>query len=274
MAQNKYHIVPFPKFNRSAVDAGRLGRHKHIMHALIEVDVTKARRFIREHRQLTGEKLSFTAFVINCLGKAVEQNKRLQAFRNWRGQLVILEDVPIKAMLEVEKDGKKLPFPHIFRSVNHKNYRDIHQELRTAQQNYHNEKGMAYMRIFLKLPWFIRRFFYWLVTKVPTIFPQYTSEVMVTAVGMFFDGVGWGIPKPNNTLTVALGPIVEKPVVRKGQIVIREIMHVTLSINHDIVYGAPAARFSKYFKELIESGYGLTKRDDLTEKKENLITTK
>ncbi len=32
---------------------------------------------------------------------------------------------------------------------------------------------------------------------------------------------------------------------------------MTLSFDHDIVDGAPAARFARRLKELIESGYGL-----------------
>jgi pyruvate/2-oxoglutarate dehydrogenase complex dihydrolipoamide acyltransferase (E2) component len=43
-----------------------------------------------------------------------------------------------------------------------------------------------------------------------------------------------------------------------GQIEIRELLNVTVSFDHDIVDGAPAARFTQRFKELIETGYGLT----------------
>ena len=33
---------------------------------------------------------------------------------------------------------------------------------------------------------------------------------------------------------------------------------ITISFDHDIIDGAPAARFTQRLKELIESGYGLT----------------
>jgi hypothetical protein len=32
---------------------------------------------------------------------------------------------------------------------------------------------------------------------------------------------------------------------------------LTISIDHDVVDGAPMVRFVNYFQELIESGYGL-----------------
>ena len=34
-------------------------------------------------------------------------------------------------------------------------------------------------------------------------------------------------------------------------------MHVTVSVDHDVVDGAPAARFGNELMNLIESGYGL-----------------
>jgi pyruvate/2-oxoglutarate dehydrogenase complex dihydrolipoamide acyltransferase (E2) component len=54
-----------------------------------------------------------------------------------------------------------------------------------------------------------------------------------------------------------MGGIAEKPGVVEGQIAIREYHCMTLSFNHDLIDGAPAARFTERLKELIESGYGL-----------------
>jgi len=79
----------------------------------------------------------------------------------------------------------------------------------------------------------------------------------VTAVGMFGAGGGWGIPIPLYTLNLTLGGIATKPAVVGGQIVPREMLSVTLSFDHDVVDGAPAARFAERLRGLIEGGYGL-----------------
>jgi len=42
-----------------------------------------------------------------------------------------------------------------------------------------------------------------------------------------------------------------------GRIEIREYLCMTLSFDHDIIDGAPVARFTQRRKEIIESGYGL-----------------
>ena len=76
-------------------------------------------------------------------------------------------------------------------------------------------------------------------------------------VGMFGEGGGWGLSVPLYTLGVLLGGISEKPIAVDGQVQVREVLSVTLSFDHDVVDGAPAARFAQTFKELVESGHGL-----------------
>ncbi len=242
---------------RFALDAGYLGRRRHIVHGLIEVDITKARNILREHKQSTGEGLSFTAFVIVCLSKAIEENKHLHAYRDWRNRLVIFEDININSMVEVEMDGKLVPMPHIFEAVNRKSYRDIHDEMRSSKSIPETTIESKFMHWFLYLPAFLRRLFYWIVMRFPHMMRSFSSPVLVTAVGMFGRGGGWGITMPNFTLTVTVGGIAKKPGVWEGEIAIREYLDLTVSVDHDVVDGAPIARFVNRFRELLEGGYGL-----------------
>jgi len=70
-----YRVVPFPVAREIIIDAGRLGTRRHIIHALLEIDVTMAREYLHAHKAATGETLSFTGWIIVCLGRAVEANK-------------------------------------------------------------------------------------------------------------------------------------------------------------------------------------------------------
>jgi pyruvate/2-oxoglutarate dehydrogenase complex dihydrolipoamide acyltransferase (E2) component len=79
----------------------------------------------------------------------------------------------------------------------------------------------------------------------------------MTAVGMFGTGAFWGIPVSNHSLQITLGGIAERPRIVDGQLEMREYLSVTMSFDHDIIDGAPAARFGQRLKELIESGDGL-----------------
>jgi pyruvate/2-oxoglutarate dehydrogenase complex dihydrolipoamide acyltransferase (E2) component len=248
---------PIPKMRRFSLDAGYLGRRRHIVHGLIEVDVTEARDFIKEHKSKTGETLSFTTFIIVCLSKAIQANPHMHAYRNWRNQLVIFEDININTMVEIDRHGKKIPIPHIFKAVNQKSYDQVQHEIRATQMQPRQTEESRFMEWFLVLPAFMRRLFYWFEMRMPHLLRQYSSSVMVTAVGMFGQGGGWGITMPNFTLTVTIGGIAKKPGVVDDRIEIREYLNLTISIDHDIVDGAPMVRFVNYFQELIERGYGL-----------------
>jgi pyruvate/2-oxoglutarate dehydrogenase complex dihydrolipoamide acyltransferase (E2) component len=257
-----YRVEPIPPMRRFALDAGYLGRRRHVVHGLIEVDVTDARDLIRAHEQETGEKLSFTAFIIHCLSKAIEEHPHVHAYRDWRNRLVIYEDINITSMFEVEFSRKKTPMPHIFRATNQKSFRQLHDELRNVQNRPQASAESKFMRWFLLLPAFLRRGFYWFVMRFPQSFRDNSSPVMVTAVGMFGHGGGWAITMPNFTLTVVVGGISSKPGVYQGEIAIREYVDLTVSIDHDVVDGAPAARFAQEFRTLLEAACGLREPEE------------
>ena len=251
--KKSFDIEPIPAMRRFAFDSGYLGRRRHIVHGLIEVDVTRARETIQAHARSTGEKLSFTAFILACLRKAIEEHPHVHAYRDWRNRLIIYQDINITCMFEVDFGGKMIPMPHVFREINKKNFREIHEELRAVQKKPHGSEEAKFMRLFLYLPAFLRRIFYWIVMKFPQTFRENSSPVMVTAVGMFGTGGGWAITMPNFTLNIGVGGISKKPGVHEGKIVIREFLDLTVSVDHDIVDGAPAARFVHSFRTRLEN---------------------
>lgn len=261
-----YKIVPFPKIRRLMVDGGRLAKQKHLIHGLVEMDVTDARRLIREHKAKTGETISFTAFIMVCLGRAVDMNKHIQAVRTWREKLVIFEDVDVNTMFEVEvrrrgavaTDGRRIIRPHILRAVNRKSLREVHEEIRAFQTEHESGREANFIDWFVQLPAFIRRFFLAMLFKNPHRLKDMNGMVSLTSVGMFGNGGGWGIPVSNHTLQITLGGVAERPSFVNGQLGNREYLCVTISLDHDIVDGAPAARFIQRLKELVESCYGIT----------------
>jgi len=75
----------------------------------------------------------------------------------------------------------------------------------------------------------------------------------ISNLGMFGVEDFVAIINPPEGAILAIGSIVEKPVVQKGQIVIGRTMKVTLSSDHRIIDGALAARFLQDFKKLMEN---------------------
>ncbi len=122
-----YKVAPYPKFRRFEAVMLRSIQRMPMIHGLLEVDVTKVRMFLREHKAKTGETLSFTAFIITCLAKAVDENKSVQAYRKGRNQLILFEDVDVNIQIEHEINGQKQAMVYILRAANRKTFREIHR---------------------------------------------------------------------------------------------------------------------------------------------------
>jgi pyruvate/2-oxoglutarate dehydrogenase complex dihydrolipoamide acyltransferase (E2) component len=259
-----YQLVPFPQAQREIAVALKLTQHRHMIHVLGEVDVTTARRVIHEQKARGAEPLSFTAFIAACLGKAVDEDKAVQAYRKGRHQLVIFEDVDIAIPVEHEVQGHKFPSSWVVRAANRKTARQIHQEIR-AFQKLHPTKELPVPRLVQRWP-SLMLLGGQLLLRSPFYKKKTNGTCGITAVGMFGKGAGWGIPYATPySLLLTLGGISEKPGVVDGQIAIREYLCLTVDFDHDIIDGAPAARFTERLKELIESGFGLLDQEAVAE---------
>jgi pyruvate/2-oxoglutarate dehydrogenase complex dihydrolipoamide acyltransferase (E2) component len=239
------------------LDAGWIAQRKHMIHGLVEADVTEPRRILREHQARTGERFSFTAFVLACLGRAVDADRQVHAYRNWRNQVVMFREVDALIAVEIEIEGRNFPLVHIVRAVNRRSAREIHDEIRAIQAKPARSEQMGFIRFFPLLPGFARRLTYRLLTRSPHLQKDRAGTVGMTSIGMFGSGGGWGLGMPAHTLALTLGGIAEKPGVVEGHIEVCEYLSVTLSFDHDLVDGAPAARFTQRFVNLIENSYGL-----------------
>lgn len=61
---------------------------------------------------------------------------------------------------------------------------------------------------------------------------------------------------------MTVGGISEQPRLVDGEVRNREFLSLTVSFDHDVVDGAPAARFVDRLRELIEGGHGLEQTAD------------
>jgi pyruvate/2-oxoglutarate dehydrogenase complex dihydrolipoamide acyltransferase (E2) component len=74
---------------------------------------------------------------------------------------------------------------------------------------------------------------------------------------MFGTGSGWALSPTNYTLQLTVGGIGERPRLVDGELESREFLSLTVTFDHDVVDGAPAARFVQRLTERLEAGYGL-----------------
>jgi pyruvate/2-oxoglutarate dehydrogenase complex dihydrolipoamide acyltransferase (E2) component len=253
-----YKIVPLSSSRLPQIDYMDIAKQKHVIHVLTEMDVTQARGLLRAHKERTGEALSFTAYLVACVARAVDADKMAHAYRQGRRKLVIFEEVDVNTIIERPVGDRTIPVPYVIRAANHKTFREIHEEIRAAQGEQVEITGrLNLMKWYWLLPPVLGRAFWRLLLNNPFLMKRTPGTVSVSAVGMFGQGAGWGIPITAYTLQVIVGGISERPGVVKGKIEPRQYLSLTLCFDHDIIDGAPAARFTSRLKELIEGAGSL-----------------
>lgn len=259
-----HRILNLPPARRVWLNTLDLPRPKHYMYGLLEVDVTTVRQFIAAHKARTGETLSFTGYLAFCLGRAVDEDKAVQAYLKGRRQLVMFDDVNVGLMVERKVGETHVLMGHVIWGANRKTYREIHQEIRAAQSEpVPPDGGMpTWFRTAMLLPWPVPRLLsavFGMAKRLdPTIAVSINGTVGITSVGMFGKRYsGWGIYSTLHSLDLIVGSTAWKPAVVEGRIEPREFLNLTVAFDHEVIDGAPAARFVGRLVALIESGYGL-----------------
>jgi pyruvate/2-oxoglutarate dehydrogenase complex dihydrolipoamide acyltransferase (E2) component len=252
-----YRVAPFLRMRRLEINLARLSHRKNLIRGLVEVNITRARRFLREEKARTGETLSFTAFMAACLGQAVAENWQVQSSLNWRGQIILYDEVDVSILVEREHGGRKFPVAHIVRAASRKSVRAIHEEIRATQAKPMSGREVKQVRILTLLPSFVRQISLMYISKNPHLRKQYMGTVGLTAIGMFGNRGGWGLDVPFHTLGVVVGGIATRPALVEGKVVAHEYLSLTITFDHALLDGAPAARFTQRLCDLIEDAYGL-----------------
>ena len=82
---------------------------------------------------------------------------------------------------------------------------------------------------------------------------EYTGATFsISNLGMFGIKEFTAIINPPEAGILAVGGASPVPVVRDGEIVIRNVMHVTMSCDHRVIDGATGAKFLQTFKQMLE----------------------
>ncbi|PYS94104.1 MAG: pyruvate dehydrogenase complex dihydrolipoamide acetyltransferase [Acidobacteria bacterium] len=83
---------------------------------------------------------------------------------------------------------------------------------------------------------------------------EYTGATFsISNLGMFGIDEFTAVINPPEGAILAVGAMQPKPVVRDGQIVVRQMMRVTMSCDHRVIDGATGAKFLQTFKQLLEN---------------------
>jgi len=231
----------------------------HYFHALLEFDITGLRKALREAR-VEGRGGSLFAFFLKAIAVCLKEFPDFNSMGDAR-RTTSFDEVGVSVPIEMERDGEIYNKQLVIRNVERKSVAQIGAEIEAARSAHDDVQSYLpspfLRRFFGILPGFFVGFVLRAVMRNHRMIEASSGTAFATSVSMFSSAPGFilpfiGGPKAS---AFAIGSVVKKPVVVRGDVVVREIVNITASFNHDLVDGAPAARFINRLRSLIEKNF-------------------
>jgi pyruvate/2-oxoglutarate dehydrogenase complex dihydrolipoamide acyltransferase (E2) component len=257
----------FPASRLATIDVGALGRRRHLVAGLLQVDVTEARARMKAHEERSGERLSFTAWLIHVLACTLAEHPTVHAYplsRLWRA---IPHAVDVSTLVERKAFGQRVPLPTVIRNADRLDVHAVTRELRAVQQGAGKGGGLekatrglarAGSQLYAMAPGRLRRVLWRAALSIPPLADGLMGSAVVTSVGMMGRVDGWFVHTSLHPVSLGVGSILRKPMVVDGdRVVPRDVVHLTLLLDHDVVDGGDMARFADAFVRRLEAAQGL-----------------
>jgi pyruvate/2-oxoglutarate dehydrogenase complex dihydrolipoamide acyltransferase (E2) component len=256
---NPYHLQKIPGSRIATFDTFAIGLLKHHVSAMLEFDVTEARKILRELRK-KGITISFNAWLLKVISCVLEKHPDAAAYLYNKKNLIIFNDINISVIVEKKSGDSRVPMPLVIEKANGKSALEITGEIEKAKTEVLSDKDIVlskqsarYERIYYHLPGTLRRLFWKIMLRNPEYAYRKMGNAIITSVGMIGKINGWFIHKSVHPISFGVGSILKKPVVIDNEIRIREILNMTILVDHDVIDGAPMVRFLDDLTNYIEN---------------------
>jgi len=188
----------------------------------VELDMDAAIAFRKQYNSIPDTKISFNDIVVKAVALSLKEHPQVNS--QWHDDKMVLNHhVHVGVAVAVE-DGLVVP---VLRFTNEMNLPQIGAQVRDFAGRARSKK----------------------------LTPQEMdgSTFTVSNLGMFGITEFTSIINQPNSAILSVGAIVQKPVVKEGEIVVGNTMKLTLACDHRTVDGATGAQFLQTLKEYIEN---------------------
>lgn len=255
--------LSFPKTRLATIDVCEMSQRKHHVTGFIEIDVTEAREKIRKYRRETG-RISFTAWLIKTISVTIKEHEAIAAYRKGSRRIVIFDDINISMVVEKRLNGQAVPIPMVIEKASERSIESITSLINDARNNALTDREIVLMnrstrleRLYYSMPGFARRLAWRYMLKRPRLLFSKMGNVAITSLGMMGSVNGWFIPKSVHPVCFGISSVIRKPVAINNNVEIREMLNMTILVDHDVIDGAPIARFINDLSKNISSGMAL-----------------
>lgn len=259
--KGSFTYSPIPRSRMATFDMFSVGLLKHHVVALLEFDVTDSRRGLQELRK-GGTTISFNAWLIKVISSVLQEHPEAAAYLYSKKKLLVFRDINTSIVVEKRAGNAKVPIPVVIEKTNEKSAMEITREIDAAKNMEISEKDMvlhkktsSFERLYYHFPGFLRRFLWKIMLNKPRFAFRKMGNVVITSVGMMGKINGWFITKSVHPIAFGIGSILTKPWVVDKEIKIREVLNMTILIDHDVIDGSPMVRLLNELTKRIETGY-------------------
>ena len=216
--------VDIPVTNMRKTIARRLGESKFSaphFYLTVEIDMDNAIKLRKQLNEVAPTKLSFNDLVVKAVAVSLRKHPAINS--SWLGDRIREnKEINIGVAVAVE-EGLLVP---VVKNADIKTLSQINTEVKTMAGKAKDKKlGMDEMQ---------------------------GNTFTISNLGMFGIEEFTAIINPPDACILAVGGIIQKPVVKDGEIVVGNRMKVTLSCDHRVVDGAKGAAFLNDMKAVLE----------------------
>ena len=222
MPEGGFTDVPVTQMRKTI--ARRLGESKFSaphFYLTIEIDMDQAMIDRQRINEMAPTKISFNDLVIKAATRALRLHPQINS--SWLGDRIRTNhDINIGVAVAVD-EGLLVP---VIRHADMKSLSQINSEVAAFAEK----------------------------AKARKLQPEEMqgNTFTISNLGMFGIEEFTAIINPPDSCILAVGGIIEKPIVKDGQIAVGNMMKVTLSCDHRVVDGATGAQFLQTFKSILE----------------------
>lgn len=187
-------------------------------------ELVKLRETLSSKEKETGVRMTYTEILVFILARALRDHPDMNVSLI-ENEIKVWEDINIGIAVALGKEGLLVP---VVKQADKKSLIEISKEV----------KGL------------VER------TREGKILPEEVTGGTFTLTSLGSIGVSYfqtPVINPPESAILGTGPIIERPVVKQGQIVIAPMMPYSLTFDHRVINGFGAEQFLKRLKELIET---------------------
>lgn len=237
---------------------GRERRHTlHFLHevrriAAVFVDTEVDMTSVQRHR--AAGRYSFVTYVLHSTARVLARHPQANAAIRGRVMPRIARYPSVDGKLALDKriNGQRIVLAAVLPGLHEAGMDEIQQQVdhyRTGDPERMPEFAGA--RTLHRLPWPLGPVLFRLAVRPLRTRARRLGTFAVTSLGHRavdgFYSVG------GTTITIGMGRVVDRPVVRAGQVVVAPVMRLSLTFDHRVIDGAEAADILTETKESLES---------------------